>query len=1215
MNAPLARSTLASLYFQRFHEFLENADISALRALDLALKRVHPDDIVVVEAEELVQKMRPWLEAALENKDAIKNKNAIRNRTENDSLIDEADALSLQACLLVFRFQLLKPDASWISSSEVTRLAITAFMKIGHYASPEVSENLSLLVEFVIQNKFNDHLHLLYALLGLITQWMFPSAAIKASYTPLHEEISLKCVQLTAESYLKLPAEGRDQILHDCLTMFFRNSSNSSIMVDLVLSLITSSGQIEMHVFKDSIRFNSRQTLDKSGIIKHNESVAVAGTISRKIISFVYQAAKKTDTRVNIENFLTICSQRLLDPNYPAAEIFISAFLSSAFSLFSVYNNQKYPSFLFDVINIFYDALHDISSLRKQDLNEAEDGETDQRTLVEGNDTKKLDVKTICKCIKECSSFSGAVFIASRQLSLPSQPFVEVYDAIQRWNPTAAVESDEWLDYLHQWPISSYFSKTSGFLQKLANSEHLKEKHQAELFRLISKIVSDDPSVFNIKWLNRISYTTPAVCESLASICSRVCSSLSSEDQKYVINKIGSRIVAPGAPTFKRRMFTLLDTLYENKDYTATVWKYMLIGVTDSDSSVRESASNYCTKYLLNICDEELDNENDNSDEKEIYSISLRSILDCVHSDEHLIVKMGLKKFINADFDTNKMQSLVSRLISTNELELASLFVDVNGHFMPTANSLHFFHKFMRSNPNDRLLYLKMLNSMLLARPRVLLSPSITSEIFDSLVSQMKTSTESECDQVSSILQQLVSLGNLSTQERRKNTLKELINRAFNMLKRSLNEDRRLNDTVFCQLVLICGSLKYWESDLAIEIAQTVITMVENDEPGCPRRLITLSSVFGMSINYPELYDNSTVHSFLCQLSGSEMNKFTKLLLVYLWKRPANNSSASQNLQDASKGKNSNVAEINKKRLFAINDEQNQATAILMEQYFEPIMKRAPEDLIALKTVIKAVQERLVAAEQCYPVIMSVCFSNKPALSQTAFLAYTDCCMAYPRIMASKFCLGLKLASKMENTNSIAFPRVWHILCEKQLKPAHHATLISNIAGLLSCSTTFNLLKLIICGLMSVDVTLSKKDAKQLVSEAETNVMMFEPHSERRTIEECTKMILVYVFILWLRKNYGLSVYLSKSRTNEAKSEFNAGESVETEDLQPFNPDYIIDTFNDEKSRDVLGKLMKLPDNFDSKEIQELIFMNYNSQSGKRKLNSEPFTKRRMIDD
>lgn len=1112
MDTRQLRAAHAADYFARLAAFL-GGDITALRGLERALRRVHPADVVDAEALEPARRARALL----------------------------AGEAALPACALLLRYQLVKPEVPWDERDAAQAVAVLAMAMRGSRTlnvatsvqttpettpdavtpavavTPLLPECLEMLAELAHAGALAEHL--VHATAGACADLLFAGT---------DAVLGTACVAFLGAALRALPRPAREPLVHDVVARWRRAAAPGSLLADAVHSLVLAAGCVAPAAFSDAAAFRTDSALAPLATQAHADAVAIAHAVARRLITGVYEMSRKVPARSAVDAFLAVCAARLQNPLFPAAEIMVAGFVATAFGLANVFQNEKYPSYLFQVMDLCYEPLRD----------------------AQRQEEPALDAAACAQLVAACPTRECALFVASR-LCVRSPAII---GALQSWTPGAPPPAELWRAYVLQWSVSEYFDKLSSFVCRLADNALLLEKHQVEVFRLVSRLAADDACAFHIAWADRVAYAPPLVCESLVSILQQVHHRLPPDQAADAIERVGARTLAPGAPQYKKRMLSLLKEA--SSRLPALAWRYALVCAADADANVAAAACTLCAELLEAACASAPTSATGSPAEDLVVGLpGCESLLQALSTLDGAHARFGLRRFA-ATCTVARMQQLVQQLVAAHALETAALFVEANGHFLPPACAA----RVVGASDSERLLYVRMLDSMLAARPRVLLAPKTTMELFDYLLRRLKLCTEREAEHVGAALGQLVELGNAQVRQQRAHALANVGRAACSRLAAA----KSFSDTVFCQLALVASCARFWpvSEDLKKQVVTTLVELALELPPGSTCRISALRGAFVVAARDARLLNLGPVLSLFDSVSQNtnELHVFTGLLLQHLWRRHAHES----------------IPLSKQARLFAINSASSQdASVALIGRYFSRVLERADTDLVALRATAKAVEEKLVAAEQCYTTFLATCFSPRAELAQTAFAAYVAGCLRSPAIMVSKFGAGLQAAVRLHgHLDAAIFLRVWHVLHNTNKTYAHG--LIEEVARSLSVTAPVEYLEMCIAGLMATPLT--SRDAKLLVAKADSNVLMFEPRSEKSSAHDCIKVLLVHVFTLWLRQKYGFGEYARTQRRQD-----------ERDGLAPFAVTSIALNCEESTVRDVVNRVLTLPDDYSHPDIQALV--------------------------
>lgn len=1146
------RSAYTANYYENCIQFNKDQSLQNLQSLDRALDKVHPDDIDVEEAEKLVQILRPLLD------------------------LSHGREVVLWSCQLVVKFQVSKPDSLWLGSVDTTEKAASSFRDVSflllseNQAPPVLAYVIDTWHKLVKMRKLEEHHS--YPLLTCGLQWIF------SLNSP--QDITRSFVSFIAVTYSRLPPAAKDRILQDIITFWLKSpkpgsGTFSTVFCELILGLVAVSGEIPDSIWEEAVALKSRSSLERSARNCHAASASLATVICRRLIDSVWSLPKSSIQRIEFQNFVSALASALISPHWPSAELFVSSLISALFQFSGVIRSPKYLGFMFECFGTLEYALAKVSKRGLPSYDRLSPSPDDPGTP----DTEVIPL--VCSSIRKCSSNEQAAYFASRQCLLLSQHFFDYYRALSsRCNigikGLSGVSEVEWVRILGQYPIATYYSKISQLICDLAFQDDIRESNQVELLRLLDKYVRHDPELFDIRWLDRLSYAVPAVCEALIPL---VTAAYNSSHNINLLVKLTSRLNAPGAPQFKKRTLALLSTtltssLESNVELGHLAWKASLVSLTDSDTSVQQAAFSLASGCF----------------DQQAGPRVAEAIVTAQKTTDSAIFMSGLEMFLNKLRKTDqrgnaKVQKLVKQLLSLSEFEMALTFIQVDGGFTPYSQIPPLIA--LASAPSKdsstskeyqrKICALTILDCTLKARPRVILPPALTTTMFSTFIKDLKTASTGLIGSIGSILGQLVYLAHPQVQRQRLATLSRV---SAATLASARKHEQQKDALIFRQSMLVSSCIRYWTSELESVQEFTDQCLQWLSQPSSEgARLLLIRVLFEVAVEHRALFSDARIDSLFKSFEhGSpEATLFTQLLLKHMSKHQTNSSS-----------KLCSISALPSTR--ACDEEQSaslrSANAMLQGHLARLVtLARENEELTVLRVVAKAIEENLLAADECIPVITSLCFSTQQNISQTALRSFVTLCERWPRNVGVKFVEGLKLVqlrselSASIKLSSIPLRITWDIL--KQSSKNHNIeTMLDQLAKLLNHQTSQVFLIQLLDGLTRIDMHF--RDAKHLARKAEDEVNRFDP--ELHGQQNIAKTAMCYMLVLWMRRRYGLSEHARLAGRNPRKPD---------EELEPIDFQALLRTFsskNDADSRSLLNELWSLPDWYGTHKMNRLVY-------------------------
>lgn len=1152
LDSVAVRSAYTANYYENCIQFYKEQSLSNLQSLDRAIDKVHSEDIDVGEAERLVQFLRPLLD------------------------LSHGFEVVLWSCQLVVKFQVSKPDSLWLGSVDTTEKAASSFRDV---CSQLLSQNLAPpVLTYVIDTwhklveiKKLEEQHS-YPLLTSALQWIF------SRNSP--QDVTRSFVSFIAITYSQLPLSAKDRTIHDIITSWLKApksdlGSLSVVLCELVLSLVAISGGVPKPIWEESVALKSRSSLEKSAQSCRASSVALANLISRRLIDSMWSMPKSNFRRTEFQNFVSALASTLKSPYWPSAELFVSSFITTLFQLSGIIKSPKYVGFMFECFGELDDALANVSqqsAIHYDRLSPSPDS-------VKSPDAELEPL--ICSAIRSCASNTQAAYLASRQCLLPNQPFFDYYRALSSRSNigskgTRGLSDREWMRILGQYPVATYYSKISQLICYLASQEDIRESNQVDLLRLLEKHVGKNPDLFDISWLDRLSYAVPAICEAFIPL---VTVAYNESQDTNLLEKLASRLSAPGASQFKKRTLALLSTsltLHVESQHQPTLeilaWKASLISLTDGDRSVQQAAFNLASSCF----------------DRQAGPQVATAILAAQQTTDSFIFMNGLKRFLNrlrnSDKKGNvKVQKLVKQLLYSSKFEMALTFIQVDGGFTPYSQIPQLLAVAsatskdpLTSEDSQRMTFaLAILDCTMRARPRVILTPALATKMFTICINGLKTASIGQIGLIGSILGELVYLADPQIQQQRLANLHKIANTT---LATALMHEHEKDSPVFRQSVLISSCARYWISELSVVrkfTSQYMEWLSQTNSEGT--RLLLIRALFEVVVENGSLFGDPKIDSLFKNFEhGSpEAALFTRLLLKHMSKDYTEIPSGSAASSAIS---------------YAHNEQQlaasSSANAMLQGHLTRFVaLAREKEDLVILRVVARAVEENLLVADECIPVITSLCFSTQANLSQTALRSFVTLCERWPRNFGVKYVEGLNLVgSRSEFSASISLSsgplRTTWLIFKQSSKHHNIDGMLDHLAQLLSHRSSQAFLVQLVNGLMGIEMQI--RDAKNLVKKAEDEVNRFDPELHGQA--EIAKTAICYVFILWMRRRYGFSEHARLAGRTSREPD----EELEIMDCQA-----LLRTFASKdvaSSRSLLNELWSLPDWYGSKKMSLLIY-------------------------
>jgi len=954
----------------------------------------------------------------------------------------------LRACLVVLRFKRLHPGNQWVGS--VLEDAASTFRDAAINRQPGLADAVRLWTEIAQDGHLEEHLF--YPLFTAALAHIFPT-----DEAPADRSIARKMVNLVAASYQHLPPKAREEIVHQLISAWRKCPLAGSEMTDLLLRIVAKAGQVPEAVWDEAVTFKSRNSLESAAHAAHARAREVSFLISRRLIDMHW--AKPQTQRTELTALLEECLRRCHRPQWAAADVLLSAFTTTLFRLAAVIRAQKYPLFMLDTLRTMYPGMAALYTAPEPPV----------------APSKLPDlVVALARGIRDRDQ---ALYLISRQMVEPNQPFFDYHHAYMR--PQASLDDDynSWPAVLNQWQQSrpNYHEQIVRMLCDMAARPDLKDTVQVALFKVLETVIEKDFTKFDMAWMDRLGSAVPTVCETFIPIASHMYEVTHNEE---IMHKLAVRLHGPGANQYKRKV---LGLVMRRSQSLSLKWQLLLILVTDTDHSVRNYSLQLAQEWLkAHGATEEL----------------AQALADAEARDagkHQLTVQQGLRVLMKHldRLDISRIQALVSSLINNNQLRLALVFISGDGRVTPTPCIRPLF-----AQKSD--LALTIINYALCSRPRMILAPSLTETMFTELVPKLKTASESELVSIGSILGQLVSLGGLSTQEKRKTLLNRVFASSFDLARRNVSTGNR---ALLTQAVLICGAARFWPVSPAeiISFAHT-LTKWTADEPHAEVRLLFVRTVFALASHNEELFTDKVVDEYFSSFprASDESHCLTRQLLKLLWTPRALTAASSTSYL----GTSSTTFET--------------VSALLLQKQLDRLIAiaYAGEDVNALRVIVKAMNDNLVVADECVPLVTSLAFSRDPAVAQTALKSFATICERWPRNLGPNFVEGLRHLPP-ELTSNPPLAVMWRMIGQNR---QHMKALLQSVATLLDPSVDLLLLKILINGLTSAEM--DAVDAKYLVQLIEESSVMFDP--AKHDSEQIAKACLIFIFGLWLRRNYGL---------------------------------------------------------------------------------------------
>lgn len=1152
----------AAQYYEACNELLQQINFETVASVDFALSALPSDQVDNSTVSELVDRVAPVLS---------------RDSTDTQ--------LQLACCMLLLRFRVKCKSTTFVDFAELIDKLATTFREHATALQRSASKpaQCAQLVEII--NLWKQVVKLqeiepefLYLLLLTALQWIFslppsPSLGLNDEW----QLVSHQYIELTCLGFAQLSQQhARNQLLHDILSLWFKQGEQySKYVVELVLGLVAVTGQVPHSIASEAKLLRQRSIFENEARLRHQQALGTATLISRRIIDWSWSTSRGNSSRKSeVQQFLEDVGTRLSSPKWPAAELFLSAFISTLFKFVRVIKSQKYPMFLFSSLRTVQDYINISSSPSKNEENAS---------------------SVVLLAIRACTNHDQASYLAARQCVLENQPWMAFIDAADSVSPSSSSSSSststentaelaqEWPVFLRQWPIATYHQQITNVLTELALREDLKSVHQIELFRVL-----ETTDIFDLRWLDRLSYAPPTLCEVLVPLVSKHYAAKSGDDTSLAaVNKLCTRIASPGAPGFKKRVLHFLLTAQDKtKQLVTQTWRAALLCATDTDSSVRSDG--------LKACEELFDRE-DNTISSLAASFS--------ETSDKVLLQHGLRQFVQYYTTTKnngrvKIQHLVKQLIHEGDLNLSAQFLEVDGTFMPASELSQLFTSATTRDPESTVLRgksLRMVDLALCSRPRIILAQAQVAKMFSVLVSRLSVCPEPEMKYVGSILGQLIQLDTPRSQAERKSLLLQIVEKkSLPAAQKFSSEDALFKPAVLIQSLLVSGCVRFWSNDTEkLRGVCHALIQIEANSPvqhNQSVRLVIVRNVFAIASKSSILFGDTSVNSFLNKFDplSPEAECITRLLLQHMWESGSSLSSeptdTSSQTTPESKLKSQ---EMIKSRFFGLKQdkkaEAEAAASIMLQQHLARLMDiaRSEENVNALRVVVKALEDNLVVADECIPTITFLCFSSKPGVSPTALRAFRQFCDRSPPNLGVKAVEGLKLVPESQSSLR-PFPAMWtwlrKSLPQTQVKPLF----VQFVNKLLRFTAPLSNVKLIIDGLSSVE--LSARDAKLLVTQIEDELNQYEPLSHKPN--ESLVMVLVHVFAYWLRRRYGFSEYNKYSKF---------GTKGEDTDLEPMDSDAIEEYLSgceDDSSTtiaEVLRELWKIPDYYGTDAMNSLV--------------------------
>lgn len=1044
---------------------------------------------------------------------------------------EDAPEMIAAMCELVLRLWLTVENTRHLATSENIERISAAYRDLAlrpelpNFVIVHISQVAILWTELVYRHLLEDFQ--CYSLVTCGMKWVFLP---ENHNSPVIDKGRRVFGDLLVAVFVVFPGS-RSSIVSDTLEAYFRQYSSlkkvrglplssSGLKQEfiyrgsgLLLQFVAAAGSIPLRVWDRACSIRDRSLLESEAQKYHLDALKVCNQISSTIIDRAYTRGRADRSRSAAQSLVEDFANALRCPECPGAEILVSCFLASLFTMSGVSHKDKaYPVFALDMVRTLHDSLWSIS--------------------VGATPGNAEDVIAELWHLSSQKRSLAAQYLASRQCLLPNQPYFDLHSQItENCKGPNTFPGERWSGVLRQWPVSLYYSQLSQLILEISRDNDISEKYQVEILKVLDCCIQKDPRYWYSGLLFKLRSGGPSLCDAVAQVCGTYLESreLDSEQDQKTINALAQRFGTPGTSSYKKRVAGMLvDWCCRSKssDIQLICLKNILKLCADSEKSVRETGKEAFTHLF---------NGGQGWAGPDPLAKAILGIFQ-LGSTWHHLLRDSLTPLLQNEANRKHVQNLVMNLLKHDDLPTAAIFLEENGRCMPLAQLKPLFETAKnRESPLDRrLASWRMLYAAFTCRPRLILGPRLATEMFSQMKHLVSSASEPEFEYIGPILWQLSLLGSTQQVRARQADLMELIEKASAVL-----ETRDPKDTVvYARISAIVELSRFWPDPESIRdtdeaaynsARNRVSKLVESFcrlaldqlDKGSPLRLMLLRVVFRLCSSYNELFA-LPIFRELCRVSmddlySSDAAQVMELLYKQMWN---SKSTTSKKLSGT----------VLEKQLFGNSETDfgEYAKMGLFQQHFDDILTRVLDEdsqsVTAMQVVAKTVDQDRADVARALPSIASLVTSSNTELAQIALWCFEKFCDRNVLLVTKKFpdSFMAAIVHRQKKTRSgdlqgdCGLAQLWHILTSRS------KTLGSAIVRLVEALPHKDKDYCIAFTSSLGKAQLTTNDAKLLVEKLDNVITGFNCADNANTATQVAIMIVAYAFLFWARRHYGL---------------------------------------------------------------------------------------------